>query len=296
MSTPRVSVIVPVPHPDLRLDAERARLDACLEAVREQRYPPERLEVLLVGFEGGGALPRPGVSWPGLRVHAVDRASPYAARNLGASRADGDILVFTEVRCVPDRDWVAAHVRRFSESDVSVSVGAIAPGRPTRLFELFSAYEATRDAWLFSSESWHHFFGRPKNMAITRERFEAHGPFIEVARGGDSSFVQRVARDLSCDEIGLTPDAIVRDQALTGFPSCLADRFAHNHAMQIHDSAHVAPIDLPQRVRFFRETIRRQGLGPLGAASLFLLIGAGVLAFRLGGLAGGLAARSGRIR
>jgi hypothetical protein len=99
---------------------------------------------------------------------------------------------------------VAAHVARLSAAPVTVSVGHVAPAVSTRLVDLFCSYETVRDEWVFSGASWRHYFGRPKNMAVARRRFESHGPFVEVARGSDSKLVQKVASEVSCDEVGAT--------------------------------------------------------------------------------------------
>jgi hypothetical protein len=172
-----------------------------------------------------------------------------------------------------------------------VSVGRVAPARETRFVDLFLSYEDVRDAWVFSCSRWQHYFGRPKNMAIARHRFETHGPFFEVMRGGDSKLVQRVARELSCAEVGLARDAVVRQRSIRGLPSCYRDRFRHGRALQIHRSAHAAPINFEQRVRLFRDTLEQRRYGPFTSATLLTLLGAGILAFHVGGWAGAAARR-----
>ena len=145
------------------------------------------------------------------------------------------------------------------------------------------AYENVRDEWVFSSARWRHLFGRPKNMAIARHRFVSHGPFAEVVRGADSKLVQHVAREVSPREIGHSPTAIVRHQSVRGLPSCFRDRFIHAQALRLHCSAHAAPIRLTDRVRIFREAVARRGYGAMTAAVLLVLLGAGIVTFRLGG-------------
>ena len=278
-----VSIIVP-------MQAEEApHLPGCLAGVFAQRYQGGRMETLVAQYGGG---PAPAVAPPGqgeLRILAVGDPTPYAARNAAAAAAQGEALLFTEPGCVPDPDWVAAHVERLGAGKATLSVGHVVPARMTRLVEILLAYENVRDEWVFSSSRWQHYFGRPKNMAVARRRFESHGPFVEVARGADSKLVQKVAREASCDEIALTPRAVVRQQSIRGLPSFLRDRFDHAHALQVHQSAHAAPITLADRTGIFRETVRRHGLGPLQSATLLALLAAGILTFRAGGRAGDLA-------
>ena len=276
------SIIIPVQP------SEAEPLRATLDGALGQRYDRTRFEVIVVQY-GGHAHPGNLAAGREVRILSVDHASPYAARNLAAAHASGDALLFTEPGCVPDAEWVAAHVAALRRPGVTASVGHVAPSRSTRLVDVFMSYENVRDAWVFSCDSWQHYFGRPKNMAIARHRFESHGPFAEVMRGADSKLVQRVARELSCNEIALTQAAIVRQRNVRGLPSCYRDRFRHARALRIHRSAHAAPIALDQRVRLFRETLARHGYGLPTAATLFMLLGAGILAFRIGGWSAALA-------
>ena len=278
-----VAIIVPMQA------SEAQALPDCLGGVFTQGYTGGRIEVIVVQY-GGGARPALGrFAGRDVRFLAVDHPTPYAARNLGVARAGGDALLFTEPGCVPDPDWVAEHVERLGDGRSTISVGHVVPARVTRLVETLLAYENVRDEWVFSSSRWQHYFGRPKNMGVARRRFVTHGPFAEVARGADSKLVQKVAREISCDEVGLASGAIVRQQSIRGLPSFLRERFGHSCALETHQSAHAAPISLAERAAIFRETTRRSGFGPLRSTTLLALLGTGILTFRAGGWYGKLA-------
>jgi len=284
-----VSIIIPVQA------SESDLLAGSLGGVFAQRYDAGRIEVFVVQY--GAAAPTPLGPIPDgrdVQVLAVDHPSPYAARNLAASRATGEVLLFTEPGCVPDPDWVSAHVATLRDAAATISVGHVAPARSTASVELFLSYENVRDAWVFGCPHWQHYFGRPKNMGVSRRRFETHGPFVEVMRGADSKLVQHVAREISCSEVALTKGAVVRQQSVRGLPSCYRDRFRHAFALRTHRSGHAAPIPLEQRMQLFRDTLAQRGYGPLRATALFLFLGAGILTFRLGGLAASLAAHTKR--
>ena len=278
-----VSVIIPWQRSDAPL------LRGTLDGVRNQRYDKGRIEVFAVEYGATPNTTRADATYPdapaGLAVayDAVANPSPYAARNLASGKASGEVLLFTEPGCVPDPDWVAAHVAALSHPGASLSVGHLAPSRETWAVSTFLSYETVRDAWVFGGASWQHMFGRPKNMAVKRSRFESHGPFVEVMRGADSKLVQLVAREVSCSEIRHAPLAVVRQTAVRGLPSCYRDRFRHAQALRVFRSAHSAPIALADRIRLFRETLRQRGYGPISAAALLAFLAAGIFAFRLGG-------------
>jgi len=275
-----VSVIIPAQASDA------PHLAGTLRGIGDQRYDAGRVEVFVVQYGASAAgAEAPPIVPPGLHVHflSVDNPSPYAARNLASRAASGEVLLFTEPGCVPDPAWIAAHVAALRDSPATLVVGHVAPARETWAVATFLSYEGVRDAWVFSGASWQHLFGRPKNMAILRRRFDSHGPFAEVIRGADSKLVQHVARELSCDEIGHAPGAVVRQEVVRGLPSCLRDRFVHARALRVHKSSHAAPIALPERVRLFRETVATRRYGFAQAGMLLAFLGAGIAAFRLGG-------------
>jgi hypothetical protein len=160
----------------------------------------------------------------------------------------------------------------------------VAPSRETWATRTFLSYENARDEWVFTSKSWQHLFGRPKNMAIARHRFLSHGPFAEVMRGADSKLVQLVGREVSVAEIGHTPSAIVRQEAVRGWPSLLGDRFRHARALAVHRSSHAAPIALDDRVKIFRRMAAESRHGVVTSGVLLVMLAAGIVAFRAGGL------------
>jgi len=278
------SVIIPAQ------DSEASQLAVTLQGVFAQDYGAGRIDVCVAQYGGGDALDVARIAkGHDVRFVSVDHPSPYAARNLGAMTSSGDVQLFTEPGCVPDPNWVRAHadsVRR----GATVSVGHLAPIRETWALATFLSYETVRDNWVFSSASWQHRFGRPKNMAVTRERFLSHGPFVEVMRGADSKLVQLVARDISPREVAHSPDAIVRQLSVHGLPSCLRDRFIHARTLRIYRSAHAAPIELRDRIQILRRTMRERDYGLLRSAFLLGSLAAGIMAFRLGGASARFAA------
>ncbi len=107
-SKPFVSVIIPVYN-----DAQRLR--GCLAALREQTYPVERYEVVVVDNASTEDL-RPVVSaFPGYGFEREDRPGSYAARNQGIAASKGEILAFTDSDCLPEPGWIEAGVRALAD-------------------------------------------------------------------------------------------------------------------------------------------------------------------------------------
>ena len=99
---PSVTVVVPTSN-------GRAYLPTCLDALENQDYPSDRLEILVVdnGSTDGTAtfLKR---SFPRVRVVQSNLALGFAAAcNLGARQATGDVVAFLNNDTRPERRWLS---------------------------------------------------------------------------------------------------------------------------------------------------------------------------------------------
>src|SRR5687767_8511971 len=95
-STPTVvSVIIPFSKPDT--------IGHTLSSVLAQNYPPEQMEIIVVG-KGSAALTP---DWP--QIIALDVGPifrPGKARNLGAAKARGKNLIFLDDDCEAQPGWI----------------------------------------------------------------------------------------------------------------------------------------------------------------------------------------------
>jgi glycosyltransferase involved in cell wall biosynthesis len=270
-----VSVIVPCRN------AGRT-LQQCLHSLQVQRYRQGSVSILLVDNGSTDDSVEIARRFSEIVQLQVLHPSIYAARNLGASAATGEILVFTQADCILDPYCVEQHVAALDRANASISVGKQAPIKTTPLLSMFEAYEQARDVWSFGTADWTRYFGRPKNLAIRRQCFDQHGPFERVVRGADSLFVQKVARESSCDEITFCPDAVARQLSVDGLGSFLRYQFQNSRIMYTLRSSHSAPVQFRDQIRLFRQTTREQGYGILRSTVLLLLLGLGLLTWKAG--------------
>lgn len=104
----RISVVIPTYNrPEL--------LAQVLVGLEQQTWPRARLEIIVV--DDGGGRPAASVveaaATRGLPVvlERQENAGPAAARNRGARRATGDVILFIDDDCVPTETLVAEHAR-----------------------------------------------------------------------------------------------------------------------------------------------------------------------------------------
>jgi glycosyltransferase involved in cell wall biosynthesis len=168
-----VSVVIPT------LDRPEP-LRRCLASLATQRYPRERLEVVVVDDGSRPPAQVDEVLYADLPVSLVrqDQAGPAAARNRGAAVARGRFLVFLDDDCVAEPDWLAALEAAFRAHAGTVLFGGeiINPcpdNVHTEVGELI--LDVLRER--FRPEPGGVYFFRSMNLAVRADEFAACGGF-----------------------------------------------------------------------------------------------------------------------
>lgn len=177
---PPCFVSVVIPHYN-----DLDNLAACLDALRRQRWPADRFEVIVAdnNSEGGVAavaaiargLPVPGLQVPGLQVVGAAEQGAGPARNAGAAVAQGEVLAFLDADCIAEPDWIRAGVTALQHDDYiggRVIVTVAEPSRPTPS----EAYEAVF-AYDFQKYVEHDRFSGTGNLFVPRAIFARVGGF-----------------------------------------------------------------------------------------------------------------------
>lgn len=196
-----ISVIVP------HLNQPEA-LRRCLSSLCGQEGVAQPVELIVVD-NGSKLLPTEVCSaFPNIALLTQPTPGPGPARNLGASRATGDILAFIDADCIADKRWLSQIERRFSESiEIGILGGdvRIAYENPRRL-TLLEAYESVF-AYRMKEYIAKEGYTGTGNLAVRADVFAAVGPFggIDIAEDRDwgRRAVQRGYRTHYC------PDMIV---------------------------------------------------------------------------------------
>lgn len=187
---PFVSVVVPTyRRPD--------QLVRCLEALAGVDYPCDRLEVLVVDDGGGVAEPSLGRRWDRLAVTLVEapHRGPAAARNLGAERARGEFVAFTDDDCMPTAGWLRSLTAALAEgSDQAVggrTVNALPESRGAEAsqFILDCVYGH------YNADAHRARFFASNNLALPVSLFRALGGFdpgFATSGGEDRDFCDRL--------------------------------------------------------------------------------------------------------
>lgn len=171
-----------------------SQLTACLHALARLHSPRNQFEVVVVD-DGSPTSPAPVVARfresLDVALFAQAHAGPAAARNLGAARARGRFLAFTDDDCAPAPDWLTALAARFVAHPHDLIGGRTLNALPD------NPYAATSQ--IIVNSAYAHYnpdpdaacFFASNNLALPAERFGA-------IRGFDTAFTTSEDRDL-CD-------------------------------------------------------------------------------------------------
>ena len=176
---------------------------ATLEALRVQDVDSSTYEIIVVGQDGPGFVPRDGSI---VFVETVDPVGPGEARNRGVAEARGEFLLFTDADCKPAEGWIDRIVSNLS--DAPVVGGSV-------------KFSLTGNRWSVGDNiaSFHELLqdrraGRNRgavgtlNLGLTRNAWDRVGPFdISLATSEDYDWFLR-ARALDLD-VHFDPQAVV---------------------------------------------------------------------------------------
>jgi len=111
-----ISVIIPA------FNAEK-NIKKCLNSLEHQTLSRDKYELLVVD---DGSTDRTGElvkKYPEVKYYNKTNAGPASARNFGAQKAAGDILLFIDADCEAANDWIDKMMMPFSDSSIAAVKG-----------------------------------------------------------------------------------------------------------------------------------------------------------------------------
>lgn len=191
LAPPLVSVIIPIFNGEFDLPD----LLACLEA---QTYPRSQTEFLLVDNGSRDRTQRlltaaqQTAVLPLRCLEETQIQSSYAARNAGMRAAAGAILVFTDVDCRPQSDWLCRLIEPFADPTVGIVAGEVTALPGSSIWERY----AERKAVLSQKHTMAHPYcpyGQTANLAVRRLALDQAGLFRPyLTTGGDADLCWRI--------------------------------------------------------------------------------------------------------
>lgn len=170
----RFSVIVPC------YNAQRT-LQVCLDSLFAQTLPRSEYEVILVDDGSTDGSLRVAARYDCLILGNPRNMGPGVARNLGASRAQGEFLVFTDSDCIAPPGWLAAIATQFADPAVQAVWGGYSASVGDSPLERFALLECMHRQ---TALEFHLELSSTSNFACRRAAFVAVGGFPRYALWG----------------------------------------------------------------------------------------------------------------
>lgn len=166
----KVSIIIP--------NNDSPIIDQVCLAIREQTFDLAQVEVIIVGSDERSLIPRDEL------IHFIPTGCGTNAavnRNIGIQNAEGDILVFLDSDCLPDRNWLSALIARHNVGEKVVG-GAFS-------FDDFNRWQLADNVsafheWLPFTTSGPRPYLPTANLSVHRDVLNAAGlmlPFLDLA-------------------------------------------------------------------------------------------------------------------
>jgi GT2 family glycosyltransferase len=189
------------------ISKDEPALGETLTALRDQvSRQAERCEILVIDasdgrLDGIKRAHQPDVRWIRFQRPAGAGITIPHQRNAGVRAAEGDIVVFTDAGCYPDRDWLARLTAPLRAGEHVTAGPALAVAEDFDPYSGAAARHVPADGYLNECPTI--------NMAFRREAFDAVGGFDEnFAYGSDIDFSWRLTD--AGYRIRAVPDAVIR--------------------------------------------------------------------------------------
>jgi glycosyltransferase involved in cell wall biosynthesis len=178
MNKIKVSIVIPAYN-------EEKYIGGCLDAIAKQEY--SNYEIILVDNGSSDKTIKIATDY---EIEILQNASLNISglRNLGASKARGNILIFIDSDCIPVKDWLFNGILRLQDKNVGVTGAACS--MPPKSTWVEKAWYSSKPKGVREVN----FLGTA-NMFVWKELFDRLSGFNkELRTGEDYEFCNRVKR------------------------------------------------------------------------------------------------------
>lgn len=126
-----ISIIIPVHNGE-------KTIGECIDSLLNQTRKPDEIIVIDDGSEDNTKKILKKIK--GIKLLEQGHKGPAAARNLGTRKARGEIVLFTDSDCTPDRNWVSEMMKPFEDKKI-VGVQGVYRTRQKDLVARFTQLE-----------------------------------------------------------------------------------------------------------------------------------------------------------
>ena len=243
----------------------------CLESIARSDYPLDRLDVVVVD-DGDAGDARPAGAVDAIRdrlevsLLETNGRGPSAARNLGASRARGSVLLFTDDDCRVDERWVRTLTLSIQDTPETAAGGRILNQFADNRWSAASQRVLDIVYDYYNADPGRATFLASNNLGVNADAFHELGGFDEEFRWAeDRDFCRRWLA--AGHELIYVPGAIVEHAHRLTPQAYVRQQFAYGRgAFHFHSTAARDGDSQADKARGFyadaaRRLVRKEGFG-----------------------------------
>jgi cellulose synthase/poly-beta-1,6-N-acetylglucosamine synthase-like glycosyltransferase len=183
-----ISVIIP------SYNAEKT-ITSTIKALLNQNYPKNKYEVIVVD-DGSIDKNVKVVSNFSVKLIKLKHKGPANARNVGAKKSRGDIILFTDADCVPDANWIKNMVEPFKDKKIVGVSGTYKTLNSDKMMARFSGYEIEHRHEKMKKQKYIDFIGTfsagyRKNVFLDFKGFDTR---FKTSSGEDPELSYRISK------------------------------------------------------------------------------------------------------
>jgi glycosyltransferase involved in cell wall biosynthesis len=258
-------------------------LARCLNALCTQTWAKGGYEMILIDNNSTDRSVEIARGFSEVTVLAEEIQSSYAARSRGVRQAKGEVLVFTDSDCEVCPTWLEEMARAFGSPGTGLVLGGRRHAKESFALAMAADYEAQKVDYICTQRDKNLYYGYTNNMAVRRGVFERCGPFLQVARGGDTVFVSRVVDAFGAESVRYADKAQLRHLEIDRLSDWYRKMGTYGRSSRRYGQwSPSRPLGAGQRFEIFRRTVVCNRYSWPRALSLAALLAIGVAAFGLG--------------
>ena len=192
---------------------ESENLPRLAESIKNQNYPPEKVEIILVNDHSTDdtitVLKKINISDNRFRpLHLVNNESgKKAAIRMGVEHALGELIVTTDADCFVPKNWLSGIARQFGENSFNLLIGGV----KINGINFFEKLQALEFSSLIGSGAGAAMMGFPflangANLAFRKKIFQEMDLKPAYASGDDIFLLQQIKAKYSAKSIGFLTD------------------------------------------------------------------------------------------
>ncbi len=230
--TTTVTIIIPARN-------EEENIGPCLEAILQQTYPRELVEVLVIDDHSTDAtatvvmqFSHRGVRLVRLQDHIPDRINSYKKKaiEIGIAQSAGDWIITTDADCTMSPRWISSLVQVYEESRASLVAAPVRIMQKKSLLSIFQTLDFISLQGITGASVYRriHTMCNGANLGYERKAFEAVGGFegIDSIASGDDMLLMYKIHQKYPDRIFFlkSRDAIVNTAPVAGWKAFVNQR------------------------------------------------------------------------